>query len=116
MVYYSGDRTLTGHCDSPVEARHRHTLLLSCTDITQQSDNSSSFTGLDCVNGTMLGRLLLPGGRGHSQELLGRHFFPLLVLYGTKAPIIGPYMRHEELVRMPELDLYGTRDNESLDQ
>ena len=62
MLYSSGDRTVTGHCETPVDLgtgaslsdlRHRHTLLLSCTDISQQ--NSSSFTGLDCVNGSMLG-------------------------------------------------------------
>ena len=53
---YSGDRTVTGQCDPPpemeVDLRHRHTLLLSCTDITQH--NGSVFTGRDCVNGSML--------------------------------------------------------------
>ena len=61
-LYNSGDRTVTGHCETPLDLgtgalvsdlRHRHTLLLSCTDISQQ--NSSSFTGLDCVNGSLLG-------------------------------------------------------------
>ena len=53
---HSGDRTVTAQCQTGLEVerelRHRHTVLLSCTDITQ--DNSSSYTGLDCVNGTLL--------------------------------------------------------------
>ena len=47
---------MTGHCEAPPEVRadmrHRHTLLVSCTDISQH--NASSFAGLDCVNGSML--------------------------------------------------------------
>ena len=56
-LFSSGDRTVTAHCEVGLgvgsEVRHRHTALLSCTHISQ--DNSSSYTGLDCVNGTMLG-------------------------------------------------------------
>ena len=87
LLVISGDRTVTAECQRAVDSdtgavvwggdtrlRHRHTLLLSCTDIFLDKEDADSFSGvqrlyrpltqtlscfklcsgLDCVNGTLL--------------------------------------------------------------
>ena len=75
VVIISGDRTLTAECDTGPgdHARHKHTLLLSCTDTLHHNATISGndkyimiifssgtshcvSSGLDCVNGTMMSR------------------------------------------------------------
>ena len=64
VIIVSGDRTVTAYCDNAAIAgtgdrvwegskRHSSSLLVSCTDVILQ-ENETSFSGLDCVDGTLL--------------------------------------------------------------
>ena len=63
LMVVSGDRTVTAECERAVDSdtgaevwggdtrlRHRHTLLLSCTDIFLDSEDSDSFSGVATVS------------------------------------------------------------------
>ena len=63
LMVVSGDRTVTAECERAVDSdtgaevwggdtrlRHRHTLLLSCTDIFLDSEDADSFSGVDTLS------------------------------------------------------------------